>query len=358
MKKIFAIALAVVMVLSMASAFAASDCFVWGKDWSCSVADNTPWCGKGAVEVLPLVKVNTACGWEFQVNTCAGAVRSEEVYYAVKLTVDEYPDADWWNEAALVVEFWDDTEMALPFAFAEDDVAGSINLKAKEEIEYYWFPHVGWVDMTNTDKAYKAVVNGAAQVDDSVIDLKDAAMAKDVVSTALACGESFDDYEICATLSSFYDGGSVRAYNKLGDYEYTFKGFTGTVGFADMDEVEEAVPSEFDGELVVVAKNDDGDIVNKVVFNVVEGAIVTPNWNFPEYKDNDKFYLKVMEDFGFDACGTAACVTFANIQANFGWNDSFESCTDWSDKAVSIVDTECVVAIPKTGDASVLAWLF
>ena len=30
----------------------------------------------------------------------------------------------------------------------------------------------------------------------------------------------------------------------------------------------------------------------------------------------------------------------------------------WSDKGASIVDAECVVAIPKTGDASVLAWLF
>jgi len=52
------------------------------------------------------------------------------------------------------------------------------------------------------------------------------------------------------------------------------------------------------------------------------------------------------------------CITEKAIKANFGWKDEVKACATWSSNAMSVVDAECVVAIPKTGDASVLAWLF
>ncbi|MBR4019238.1 MAG: hypothetical protein IKK12_06775, partial [Clostridia bacterium] len=66
-------------------------------------------------------------------------------------------------------------------------------------------------------------------------------------------------------------------------------------------------------------------------------------------------YATIKAFFGLEI-GT--CVDADLIAANFGWEDEQEACFSWSDKAASIVDAECVVAIPKTGDASVLAWLF
>ena len=44
------------------------------------------------------------------------------------------------------------------------------------------------------------------------------------------------------------------------------------------------------------------------------------------------------------------------INANFGWNDEIESCFTWSKNGTAIVNPECKVEIPKTGDASVVAY--
>ena len=96
MKKIFAIALAVVMVLSMASAFA-SNCTA-GFDWTCATSVNK--CGKATVEVIPYVKANDSCGgFKWVPNTCAGAVNTDVVHYVVKMSVDANPDKEWFDAA-------------------------------------------------------------------------------------------------------------------------------------------------------------------------------------------------------------------------------------------------------------------
>jgi len=351
MKKIFAIALAAVMVLSMASAFAVSDCAVWGTNWPCTVDDND-FCGKAVVEVVPLVKVNTACGWEYQVNECAGAVRSTNVYFALKLTVDAYPDPAWFDAAVLEVEYSDNLTAVGTAAEAPEAFAG-VDMEAKKEAVYYLLnDNTAWVDVEDWDDE---------DLYDPALTLKNFAFEATASEETPAFCETWGEYEVCATLVSYYDGAQVGdyeaeevVYDKAGDYFYNFSDFT---DLATTD-IEDLADAKYSGDITIVAKNSRGVVVNKVVLTVVDGAIVNANWNFAEYDDNDKFYNKLMADFGFNSCGTAACVTDTNIQKNFGWNDEQEDCFKWSTKAAAVVDAECVVAIPKTGDASLLAWLF
>ena len=163
MKKIFAIALALVMVLSMASAFA-SPCTA-GFDWTCPTSSTN--CGQGKVELVPFVKVNNGCGgYDWEVSTCAAAVASENVYWAVKLTVDANPDMEWWNEAVLTL---DGTEIADPTAnwkFATSDAKG-IDFTEDETVVYYALVKQGaagewWIDAEDDDFDYADVVYTSA----------------------------------------------------------------------------------------------------------------------------------------------------------------------------------------------------
>ena len=69
-----------------------------------------------------------------------------------------------------------------------------------------------------------------------------------------------------------------------------------------------------------------------------------------------------------DSCNTLAnllqminiklgdCVKGSTIKAIFGWEDSASSKATWNKDAVAIANAQCQVAIPKTGDASVVAY--
>ena len=50
------------------------------------------------------------------------------------------------------------------------------------------------------------------------------------------------------------------------------------------------------------------------------------------------------------------CVKGSTIKAIFGWEDSASSKATWNKNALAIVNPECQVAIPKTGDVSVVAY--
>ncbi len=337
MKKIFAIALAVVMVLSMASAFALSSCATWAPAWNCTV-DDSVWCGQGKVEVVPYVKVNTACGWEFQVSDCAAAIRSTEVYFAVKVTAEAYPDADWWKEAVVAYE----TENLIPaWSFKVDKTAkgqfyndASFDKDAEVEMVYYVDMKTGnLIDPANTDD-----VEGEGWE----FDLKNVVYTSKVVDTTVACGET-PAYNMCAKLTSKYDGYSVNGYNHYNDYVWDFSKIEGQKYWNDDEEM-----------TAILSITDKDDAAKWVDLTIVDGAITGINWN----KDEAAFYNNVMADFGFANCGTSACITKANVKAILGWDFEQKDCFDWSDKGASVVDTDCVVAIPKTGDASVLAWLF
>lgn len=89
MKKIFAIALALVMVLSMASAFAfVGTC---GKyEWTCDIAK----CGVAKAEVVQFVANNTIDRYEE--STCAAVVVGRALNWGIKVTFDKDVNPQWF----------------------------------------------------------------------------------------------------------------------------------------------------------------------------------------------------------------------------------------------------------------------
>ena len=140
MKKIFAIALALVMVLSMASAFA-SPC-MGGFDWTSVAATN---CGKAKVEVVPYVKVSNGCGgFNWQVSECAGAVTGENVYFALKLTVDADLDAEWWAQAEMKITTSGLTTPVWDGGVPENGLTATTATSDKETVWYFDFTTDTW----------------------------------------------------------------------------------------------------------------------------------------------------------------------------------------------------------------------
>ena len=331
MKKIFAIALALVMVLSMASAFAAQ-CVT--PNWAC--AEDVCALGKGKVEIIPYVKGN-GCegGVTFTANTCAGAVNKDNVYFAVKVTVDANPNTEWWADAALEIKETDVTITKGNKTAAAGVVANAIaaldknkELKAGE----YYILATGAVVKAEDFKANEASLYVATV---------------NVASSAKVCA--------VLTATNDYDGGKVNGY----DVAYA-KGKTNPSDILAFTK---------DGKTVLVYVDTDEKIVKFVVrVNGTEKEVTTYSADGSKFHDDKtgkdfdwtcdewgKFLKGVMDSFNL---AFQTCITHKAVVANFGWDDEIKGCFEWSDKVVSVVDAECVVAIPKTGDASVLAWLF
>ena len=322
MKKIFAIALALVMVLSMTAAFA-SECNVGPYDWSCATSVTN--CGKATVEVLPLVKVNDACGtWKMEVSNCAAAVTSNDVYYAIKLTIDKNVDLDWYGQANLTVTEkgnnttdgkWSSNTVALTSIVATSHLTAANDASGDGYVYYLGF-----------DGKNIVTVSGEQTEAEEKAELKAVYNTMNVGNASKA--------KVCATLKSENKFTSA----KVGSY---------TVSWV-------ANPSKYVNALSFVDKDNNRvslfmDKNDKVQF--IE-AVVADNCS-----TQAGLIADVLAKYNL-GCGYGLCITEDAVKANFGWKDKVESCFSWSDKAASVVDAECVVAIPKTGDASVLAWLF
>ena len=315
MKKIFAIALALVMVLSMASAFA--------YEWDCPTKKlNT---GKMTIEVVPYVKVNSDCDpyWQYAESTCAGAVASTYVHYAVKVTVPTNLDQEWYDaitaaitlEAKGVVGAGKYTAPGLAATFVDGSVKTVAGFADDDEDGWvlYLAPDMkSWVDSEATGFAVKNVIFNSEVTE-------------------------WKKTEICAYFTSEFSG--LNKAIEVGGYSITFT--------PDGEKNFKVAITDECGTGYAFFETCDGKIMDT-------HAAADANNNTCNCSSLD-FYKKATSYFNL---GMGTCLTKDNIKANFGWKEKVQSCFKWSGNAQSVVDAECVVAIPKTGDASVLAWLF
>jgi len=369
MKKIFAIALALVMVLSMASAFA-TYCN-WGA-WDCD--STTIRCGKATIEVVPYVRAATACGFEFASNGCAAAIKGENVYYAVKLVVDADVSEDWWNAATLTIKASDVT-----------NAGNLVDVAVKDALSYATVKDGGtwWLMQTaaGVTDANPLTQGGSAfekENADFTFGEKNVFSAKATSSKA----------KICATLKSVWAIGTAKDANyswdganskpvpgamTIGSYTIRIYGSgandeTKTISVTKGDKIvyiKLDKDSKVDYALVTIDDDDNqyklngrngageftGVVEKTNKTGVTAGTAVALGTTC-----NEGAYLKEVFDFLKIDFGT--CMTDQGISNNFGWNDEIKSCTAYKTQGTAVVDAECVVAIPKTGDASVLAWLF
>lgn len=313
MKKIFAIALALVMVLSMASAFA-SACVTGPFNWSATATAAN--CGKGKVEVVPFVKVNDGCGnYVWQENNCAAAINSENVYYAVKLTVEPKADMEWWNKAILKVELKGLQSRNTATWMDGTQVGG-------------WF---NGLDMNEEDDTVAYYLSNDGTVWEKVSDWKDLSSKNQAAYIFTAKVTDAGKAKVCATLKSkleTYTGGIIGNY-------YVKANTTNTNNMT----------------IEVYSKKADGQQDKLLVKYTIKDEKVTGiEWSNQCGADD---YNTIRTYFNLEI-GTP--VSAKAINDNFGWNNKVESCFQWSKNGAAITNPECKVEIPKTGDASVVAY--
>lgn len=336
MKKIFAIALALVMVLSMTSAFAAYCDTTW--DWSC--ATNVINCGKATVEVIPYVRSTTACAGEseFVQSSCAAAVPGERVYFAVKLTVPADINEDWWNNAKLSVSYSNLSEWETLYG-----ALGNLENQLKDAITYdnvkdggtYWLAKAGattatvrWGDSWQKEKAGFTFGN-------------------DNVFYGWAKKSSA---KVCVTLSSKLD--MADKWITIGDYQvYVNKDYNGlhiknnTYMATITLDADQKIMDVKVGDKVFVGYDANGNFKYYITGNTS---------TYTSDACNEGAFLKKVFDMFKLNFGT--CMTKKAINKNFGWDNEQESCTSYKKDALAIVNPDCQVAIPKTGDVSVVAY--
>lgn len=313
MKKIFAIALALVMVLSMASAFA-SACVTGPFNWSATATAAN--CGKGKVEVVPFVKVNDGCGnYVWQENNCAAAINSENVYYAVKLTVEPKADMEWWNKATLKVEL-KGLQSRNTATWMDGTLVGD------------WFKGL---DMKEEDDTVAYYLSNDGKVWEKVSDWKDLSSKNQAAYIFTAKVTDAGKAKVCATLKSkleTYTGGIIGNY-------YVKANTTNTNNMT----------------IEVYSKKADGQQDKPLVKYTIKDEKVTGiEWSNQCGADD---YNTIRTYFNLEI-GTP--VSAKAINDNFGWNNKVESCFQWSKNGAAITNPECKVEIPKTGDASVVAY--
>ena len=248
MKKIFAIALALVMVCSMASAFALTNCTTGNFSWSCPTTDK---CGKGKVEVIPYVRTNNGWGGsDWQVSTCAAAIHGEKIYYAVKLTVEANRNELWWDKTNGVIEMSyagvDESDPTVTHGTLKFNA--KVDDKSKDVEWFYNFNTNLWDKVDDNFEFGNGNVHG--------LTVTDARKAK-----------------VCATLASEHDG--------INTWEY--KGYTVNVTF-------EKITFTKGGKTVTIKMDADGKVMD---VNATDA----------------EFFAQVVADFNLNGCAIGTCMT-------------------------------------------------
>ena len=373
MKKIFAIALALVMVLSMASAFATLQC---DPKWTWDDTTCTYDCGTAQIFVDEYVRAKTACGYELVANGCAAALEGERVYYVVRLVVPENINEDWYNTAVK-------NSLKLTFTNLNSD----LKLGAGTKLDTLYFGLPSWNTVKGGGTFYlKVAAKGTDKVytkpyDDDWTDT----FSEDVVRYAWverSCAK------VCAQISSKSTGDKINAYCWTVKYQDATKvkvKVNGENGNPVPVSVAEILPQigfdgkvltfEKDNTLVVLAlKNNKVDLAaalktnNEVLVDVfvangyrngnltggtVNHSGITLGAQGALCNELADAILTVFKTFNIDF---DTPITAKGIEKNFGWDDTVKDCTDYKANGTAIVDPECKIEIPKTGDVSVVAY--
>ena len=377
MKKIFAIALALVMVLSMASAFATLQC---DPQWTWDDSACTYDCGTAQIFVDEYVRAKTACGYELVANGCAAALEGERVYYVVRLVVPENINEDWYNTAVK-------NSLKLTFTNLNSD----LKLGAGTKLDTLYFGLPSWNTVKGGGTFYlKVAAEGTDKVytkpyDDDWTDT----FSEDVVRYAWverSCAK------VCAQISSKSTGDKINAYCWTVKYQDAKK-----ITISEDDQGKKVTAADvlayfgFDGK-VLTFKKDNTLVVLALKNNKVDLAMAVKfdNSNHPidifvanGYRNGNltgvdvdvaalgpeggitlgakgslchalaDAILTVFKTFNIDF---DTPITAKGIEKNFGWDDTVKDCTDYKANGTAIVDPECKIEIPKTGDVSVVAY--
>ena len=381
MKKIFAIALALVMVCSMAVALASpcSGPFDWTK------AADANKCGKITVEVVPYIKVNDGCGGvEYKVSTCAAAVKTERVYYALKLTAEANLDAEWLAKA----------ELKMGLSGLKDNVItdkmvigmNGVDTTKDKQVVYYLRNDLNvWVDETTDDfdikdYIFNNTVTDARKAKVCVTVKSENAFTEGIVGDyyvvydagkAAVAGETKTEI-LKPTAEWLWQNGLISleeyALYLAKDNKDIYNAWTGSnVNAVDVEKyaaakakvdklLEEYVTTKkevkpgtaaIDGTIKVYDKKG-GTLL--VTYTIKDDKIYKIDYTQACGKAQ---YETIKAFFGLDINTT---ITSKLIKKNFGWDDEVKHCFQWSKNASAIVDPECKIEIPKTGDVSVVAY--
>ena len=336
MKKIFAIALALVMVLSMASAFA----FV-GTCGDYAYTCPTVGCGVAKAEVVQFVANNTVD--KYEESTCAGVVAGQDIFYGVKVIFDKDVNEQWYNHA--------DTRLNISRTNTKNDS-----------------------DWTSTKSFSQMTGKTAAEVSGKTFWYEfttgNLVSAFNPETCVIGYEAKNTRAEVCANVKYDFNGVTYKTDEDLdgdwinyGSFEVAVaKNFLNAQYIINVKKGGDQIDVYVIGGVVkYVTVKDSGVYYYDNAYNGIKGslnangeAVGTKTSTTADCSVIDDLMALIKLDFGY-------CVDGTVIKNIFGWENGDPDCATWNKDAKAIVNAECevqVMSIPKTGDASVLAWLF
>lgn len=357
MKKIFAIALALVMVLSMASAFAAATLpgtCSFGS-WDCTTYANK--CGVAKAEVVLFVKGNN-CYETYSESSCAGVVKGEHLFYGVKVTFDKDVNEQWFNHVNTKLEI----------TYKDINKTYSANATGAAKTFTGLSNNTGFEWLANMGKGYADVKNGgtfwvnfktgklvsADDFDDACVDDGWAASTKAKVCANVAYKFNGDSDNLKDYNGNQMNGGWIN----FGQYSVWYGSnsnanptYRNKIWVKDNATGDQAIFAIVDGKLNYI------EINNKQYNAYKDGKLY--GWDGTQFVTDGtacSFLPAMLKFLGISDLGT--CMTGDAIKAHFGWDDdgAAKFCKTWDKNAVTTVNPQCQVEIPKTGDVSVVAY--